>query len=93
MFAWKKRNNKGGIFTPYINMLKRLYQFNELLKEKKNSKAPFYLFNSLRHDDTCKSVNWVNIGSDNGMLPIWFQIIIWTNEDYFSIGTQKKTLQ
>ena len=32
------------------------------------------------------SVNWVIIGSDNGLLPVWCQAITWTNADHLSIG-------
>ena len=31
-------------------------------------------------------MNQVNIGSDNGMTPIWRQAIIWTNAGLLSIG-------
>ena len=31
------------------------------------------------------SVNWVIIGSDNGLLPVWCQAIIWINADNSSI--------
>ena len=33
-----------------------------------------------------KSVNWVNIGSDNGLTPVWHQAITWTNDDLLSFG-------
>ena len=33
------------------------------------------------------SVDWVNIGSDNGLPPVRYQTIIWTNVDLYSIGT------
>ena len=33
------------------------------------------------------SVNWVSIGSDNGLLPVRRQAIIWTNAGLLSIGT------
>ena len=32
-------------------------------------------------------MNWISIGSDNGLLPIQRQAIIWTNDDLLSIGT------
>ena len=32
------------------------------------------------------SVNWLNIGSDNGLTPIWCQSITWTNTDLLRIG-------
>ena len=33
-----------------------------------------------------RSVNWVKIGSDNGLSPGWCQAIIWTKAGIFSIG-------
>ena len=35
------------------------------------------------------SVNWGSIGSDNGLLPIRRQAIIWTNDGLLSIGPLK----
>ena len=32
------------------------------------------------------SVNWVSIGSDNGLSPVWLQAITWTNNGLLSIG-------
>ena len=32
------------------------------------------------------SVNWVSIGSGNGLLPVWHQAITWTNADILSKG-------
>ena len=32
------------------------------------------------------SVNWVSIGSDNGLSPVSFQAITWTNADILSVG-------
>ena len=32
------------------------------------------------------SVNWVSIGSDNGLAPVRRQAITWTNADLLSIG-------
>ena len=32
------------------------------------------------------SVNWVSIGSDNGLSPVWRQAITWTNADFLSMG-------
>ena len=31
-------------------------------------------------------VNWVSIGSDNGLSPVLHQAITWTNADLLSIG-------
>ena len=31
------------------------------------------------------SLNWVVIGLGNGMLPVWYQAITWTNDDLFSL--------
>ena len=36
------------------------------------------------------SVNWVSIGSDNGLLPAWHQAITWTNAHLLSIGPLEK---
>ena len=33
------------------------------------------------------SVNWIIIGSDNGLLSVWRQAITWTNVEYLSINT------
>ena len=33
------------------------------------------------------SVNWIIIGSDNGLLSVWRQVITWTNVEYLSINT------
>ena len=41
-------------------------------------------FNSLRPDYA--SVNLVNIGSDNGWLPVWYQAISWTSVALLLIG-------
>ena len=38
----------------------------------------------------CVSLNWVIIGSDNGLSPIWHQVIIWTNAGILSITPWKK---
>ena len=44
--------------------------------------------NSLRPSDTIYAlVNCVNIGSGNGLSPIWGLAITWTNADLLSIGT------
>ena len=32
------------------------------------------------------SMNWISIGSDNGLLPVQHQAITWTNADLLSIG-------
>ena len=32
------------------------------------------------------SVTYANIGSDNGLLPVWCQVIIWNIADLLSIG-------
>ena len=37
-------------------------------------------------------VNWVNIGSGNGLLPVLYQAITWNNTD-LSIGTSRNKLQ
>ena len=37
--------------------------------------------------DMHASVNWVNIGSDNGLSPVWCQAIIWTNAGLLPNGT------
>ena len=31
-------------------------------------------------------VNWVSIGSGNGLVPVWHQAIVWINADLSSIG-------
>ena len=44
---------------------------------------------SLTHLPQCRiyaSLNWVSIGSDNGMSPVRRQAITWTNADLLSIG-------
>ena len=35
----------------------------------------------------CASVNWISIGSGNGLAPSWCQAITWTSADLFSIGS------
>ena len=35
-------------------------------------------------------VNWVSIGSGNGLSPAWHQTIIWTNAELLWIGPRKK---
>ena len=37
--------------------------------------------NSLRHSDAYASMNWVIIGSGNGLAPLWCQAITWTSAD------------
>ena len=32
------------------------------------------------------SVNWVSIGSGNGLSPVWHEAITWTNAGLLSIG-------
>ena len=39
------------------------------------------LFNSSWQHDANGLEDWVIIGSDNGLVPIWHQAIIWTNDD------------
>ena len=44
----------------------------------------------LTHLPQCRiyaSVNWVSIGSDNGLSPVQHQAITWTNAKSLSIGT------
>ena len=46
--------------------------------------------NELTHLPQCRiyvSVNWVSIGSGNGLLPVWHQATARTNADLLSIGT------
>ena len=33
----------------------------------------------------CASVNWLTIGSDNGLLPVWYQSITWVNVDFLAV--------
>ena len=42
--------------------------------------------NSLRPSDANASLNWVIIGSDNGLSPVRRQAIIWTNARKLLIG-------
>ena len=51
------------------------------------------LTNDVSERDACPwwcligSQNWVNIGTDNGLTPIWHQVITRANTDFFSVRT------
>ena len=44
-------------------------------------------FNSLQPVERYKSVNWVKIGLDNGLLPVQCQAFAWTNARLLSTGS------
>ena len=45
--------------------------------------------NSVVRLDVCRSVNWVIIGSGNGLIHVWCQPITWISTDLLSVKTSK----
>ena len=45
--------------------------------------------NSLQPGDAYMPEKWVMIGSDNGMLPVQRQAIIWTNVDFLALELEE----
>ena len=77
---WEWQQNRTEINTWHIELfhksevcLPKLYHSS--LKFKLDSSPP-----------SATSVNWVCIGSGNGLSPIWHQAIIWTSTGLLSIG-------